>query len=632
MHVPDPQDGVAAIDPEATATDQSGTDPDDVDPEDGASGHTTLGASAFPAHPRQLSLALPAPAAEAEDVLVPARMVNEWAYCPRLAYLEWVDGEWADSGDTEEGRRVHARVDAAAPKLPPPDAVEEDAPPFRTRSVELASERLGLIAKLDLLEGEDGFVSPVDYKKGKRPHVEAGAYEPERVQICAQALILEDNGYRVAEGFLWFAASRERVRVVFDEALRARTLEAANGLRLAASARRIPSPLENSRKCIRCSLLPICLPDEVNLFRTGAVPRTPPPAADSALPLYVQQPGARIGKEGEVLVVKSPVARAPEQERDEHHRDKETEIRIAIGDVSELVLAGPVNLSTPALHALMRAEVPVAWMTSGFWFLGTTGGRGPRSSGARAAQYRLREDAGRRLAFARSLVEAKLKNQRTLLRRNWRAAEDGREPVMERLRQLVARLPQARDTGALMGMEGEGAALYFRAWPGLLNEKAASLPAFAFDRRSRRPPADPVNACLSLCYALLTRTVATALEVAGLDPWAGLYHVDRPGRPSLALDMMEPLRPILADSAVLTAINQGELAPKDFVTMGPGCNLTVNGRRTLIRAFERRLDQEMAHPVFGYQLSMRRMLHVQARLLVRHLRGEMPSYPHYVPR
>jgi CRISPR-associated endonuclease Cas1/CRISPR-associated protein Cas4 len=632
MHASDPQDGAATVGPEAAAADRFGADPDDADPEGGASGHTNPAASAFPAHPRQLSLALPAPAAEAGEVLVPARMVNEWVYCPRLAYLEWVDGEWADSGDTEEGRRVHARVDSAAPKLPPPDAVEEDAPPFRTRSVELASERLGLVARLDLLEGEDGFVSPVDYKKGKRPHVEAGAYEPERVQICAQALILEDNGYRVAEGFLWFAASRERVRVVFDEELRARTLEAANGLRLAAAARRIPPPLENSRKCTRCSLLPICLPDEVNLFRTGAVPRTPPPAADSALPLYVQQPGARIGKEGEVLVVKSPVERAPEQERDEHHRDRETESRIAIGDVSELVLAGPVNLSTPALHALMRAEVPVAWMTSGFWFLGTTGGRGPRSSGARAAQYRLREDAGRRLAFARSLVEAKLTHQRTLLRRNWRAAEDGREPVMGRLRQLVARLPQARDIGELMGMEGEGAALYFRAWPGLLNEKAAALPAFAFDRRSRRPPADPVNACLSLCYALLARTVATALEVAGLDPWAGLYHVDRPGRPSLALDMMEPLRPILADSAVLTAINQGELTPKDFVTMGPGCNLTVNGRRTLIRAFERRLDQEVAHPVFGYQLSMRRMLHVQARLLVRHLRGETPTYPHYVPR
>lgn len=599
--------------------------------------------------PRQLGLPLPAPPAAADDPLVPARMVNEWVYCPRLAYLEWVEGEWADSGDTEQGRRVHARVDAGRPKLPPPpeatagneggDEGEDEGPaPFRTRSVELASERLGLVAKMDLVEGDGATVTPVDYKKGKRPHVEAGAYEPERVQLCAQALILEDCGYRVEDGFLWFAGSRERVPVRFDEALRARTLEAAAGLRLAAAARRIPPPLENSRKCHRCSLLPICLPDEVNLFRTGAVPRTPPPPADAALPLYVQQPGARVGKEGDVLVVKAapdrrrrrPAAAAAAEAEDEDGPERET--RIPIGEVSELILAGPVSLSTPALHALARADVPVTWMSSGFWVLAGTGGRGPRSAANRMAQYAARDDPLRRLAFARALVEAKLRNQRTLLRRNWRGPAVERDAVLERLARLVPRAVAARDLQTLLGLEGDGAALYFRAFPGLLTEKAAALPAFAFDRRTRRPPADPVNACLSLSYALLTRAVATTLDSVGLDPWAGLYHTDRPGRPALALDLMEPLRPILADSAVLTALNQGELTPGDFVVAGPGCNLTPGGRRTLIRAFERRLEQEAAHPVFGYQISMRRMLHVQARLLARHLRGEVPVYPHYVPR
>lgn len=377
--------------------------------------------------------------------------------------------------------------------------------------------------------------------------------------------------------------------------------------------------------------------------------RTPPPPVDAALPLYVQHPGARVGKEGEVLVIKRP---ADDQSGDDGGADDppdatpaakgrggrkaappaEVETRVSIADVSELVLAGPVTLSTPALHALIRAEVPVVWMSSGFWYLGSTGGRGPQSTGARAAQYRTRDDIPRRLAFARALVEAKLRNQRTLLRRNWRGADGDRDAVLDRLRQLVARLPTVHDLPGVLGVEGEGAALYFRAWPHLLNERAVSLPAFAFERRSRRPPADPVNACLSLCYALLTRVVATSLEVAGLDPWAGLYHVDRPGRPALALDMMEPLRPILADSTVLTALNTAELQPTDFVTRGPGCNLTVSGRRTLIRIFERRLEQEATHPVFGYQISMRRMLHVQARLLARHLRGEVATYPHYVPR
>lgn len=564
----------------------------------------------------QLTLPLPAPPETDPDLLVPARMVNEWAYCPRLAYLEWVEGAWAANADTEEGKRAHARVDAGRGTLPPPEEADS-APPFEVRSIELASDRLGLVAKMDVIEGEDGVVTPIDFKKGKRPHVEGGAYEPERVQLCVQALVLEDNGYRVGEGFLWFAGSRERVPVVFDEELRARTREAASGLRLAAAARRVPPPLDNSRKCARCSLLPICLPDEVNLFRSGGAPRTPPPAADSALPLYVQQPGARVGKKGDLLVISI-----------ENEPDRE----VPVGEVSELVLAGPVSLSTPALHALVKEEIPIAWMSSGFWFIATTGARGPRSAHAREGQYAARADAFRRLLFARDLVRAKLRNQRTIMRRNWRGNEAERENATETLKRLADRATKAAGLPELLGVEGEGAAVYFRALPALFTDRVAALPAFSFERRSRRPPADPVNACLSLCYALLTRTCATALEIAGLDPWAGLYHADRPGRPALALDFMEPLRPILADSTVLTALNNGELAPADFITAGPGCNLTAGGRRTLIRAFERRLDQEASHPTFGYQISMRRMLHVQARLFARHLLGEIDSYPHYCPR
>lgn len=217
------------------------------DPPDGAGAPSSVSAAPSGPDHQQFVLPLPAPAALADEALVPAGMINAWAYCPRLAYLEWVDGEWADTADTEQGRRVHARVDAGPAVLPAPDAVMEDGQPFRTQAVELSSERLGLIAKLDLLEGEDGFVIPVEYKKGRRPHVDVGAHEPERVQLCAQALVLEDNGYRVREGFLWFAGSRERVPVSFDEMLRARTLEAASSLRLAAATRRIPPPLENSR-------------------------------------------------------------------------------------------------------------------------------------------------------------------------------------------------------------------------------------------------------------------------------------------------------------------------------------------------------------------------------------------------
>ncbi len=565
----------------------------------------------------QPELPLPAPPAAADEALVPARMVNEWAYCPRLAVLEWVHGEWADNADTATGRRAHRATETGrAPALPAPEALDEDQS-LRTRRLPIASERLGLIAEIDILEAEDGAVTPVDVKAGRRPHVAEGAYLPERVQLCVQGLLLREAGYRCDEGALWFAESRERVRVPFTEELIATTLRAASELRLAAAAGRLPPPLEASPKCPRCALLPICLPDEVNWFRHGAIPRTPPPPASPALPLYVQTPGARISRRGHTLVI---------QVKDEEDRI------VSFDDVSELVLAGPASLTTPALHELLRRNIPVAWMSSGFWFLGTTGARGPRSAAIRTAQYTAAADGRHCLAFARDLIAAKIRNQRTLLRRNWRGDGGERTALIDRLARLAERATRAETIAALRGFEGEAAAQYFRALPQAFSERVTALPTFRFERRNRRPPADPVNACLSLTYAVLTRTIAAALEIAGLDPWKGLYHVERPGRPALALDFMEPFRPLLADSAVLTALNNGEVAPGDFVFAAGGCNLSPKARRKLISAWERRLNQTTTHPVFGYQLSMRRMLHVQCRLLARYLLGEISSCPHYTPR
>ncbi|HZP96250.1 MAG TPA: CRISPR-associated endonuclease Cas1 [Candidatus Limnocylindria bacterium] len=562
-----------------------------------------------------------ADASPTSDVpLVPARMVNEWVYCPRLAWLEWVEGQWAESGDTAQGRRVHARVDVAGPALPDVEAVEAGAE-LKTRSVMLSSERLGLIAKIDLLETAGGSVTPVDYKKGKRPHVAEGAFEPERVQVCAQALVLEDNGYTVAEGMLWFAESRERVRVVLDDDLRARTIRAIAELRRAAAGGEAPPPLENSPKCPRCSLLGICLPDEVNYLRGHAVPRPIVVPDEPSLPLYVQSPGARVRKDGETIQIETDEGR--------------TEARLI--DVSELAVYGPVSVSTPLLHELMSREIPVAWFSSGGWFMGHTTGAGEKNVAIRVAQYRAALDETRALAIARGIVAAKIRNARTILRRNWKqaSAEVEREQAMNELKWLALRAERARDADQLLGLEGEAAAVHFRHFARLLSPPRSSgktFTTFAFEHRNRRPPTDPVNALLSYAYGLLLRTVHVALAGAGFDPYLGFYHRPRHGRPALALDLMEPYRPLLADSTVINAINNGEVKPWDFVYSGPACALTKSGRRALIASYERRLDQETTHPLFGYRLSMRRLLSVQARLLARHLLGETDSYPHYVPR
>lgn len=565
----------------------------------------------------QISLPLPPPPADAQTPLVPARMVNEWVYCPRLAYLEWVEGEWADSADTVQGKRTHTRVDKGGGHLPSPDELDEEM--SQVRSITMSSERLGVIAKMDVLSIRDGVVMPVDFKKGKRPHVKAGAYEPERVQVCVQAMILEDNGYQVEQGAIWYVGSRERVRINLDEDLRTRTLEAVRELRAAAETRTRPPPLENSPKCPRCSLAGICLPDETNLFNRGYPPRPLNPSDDPALPLYVQTPRTRLRKKGERLIVES--------------QDKTVEVPMI--DVSQVALFGPVSVTTPALHALMRAEIPVSWFTTGGWFLGHTIGTGSGNVAVREAQYRTAFSARRSLAFSRDLVNAKVRNSRTMLRRNWRAERgmDEKQDAMAGLKRIARRTLHARDVPQLLGLEGEAAAIYFSHFEKMLAPTATEgLDEFSFTTRNRRPPADPVNAMLSLAYALLARTLTTTISATGLDPYMGLYHRPRHGRPALALDVMEPFRAILADSCVIQAVNNGEVKFGDFISNGPACSLKPNGRKALIAAFERRLEQVTTHPLFGYRVSMRRMLEVQARLLSRHFQGEIVKYPHYLPR
>lgn len=563
----------------------------------------------------QPELPLRAPPLPADLPHLPARMINGHVYCPRLAYLEWVQGEWADSADTQEGRFRHRRIEKPAGELPSPDDLGDDDR-IHAHSLTLASERLGLIARVDLIEADDGAVVPVDYKRGKRPHVGSGAYDPERVQVCVQGLLLEDRGYVCDEGVLYFCESRERVRVPFDDELRVKTRDAIHGLRLIAAGHHAPPPLEDSPKCSRCSVVGICLPDEVNFLKRGTVnPRPLAVGRDDALPLYVQAQRARIGKQAETLRIEVEDAPA-------------TTARLI--DVSQLVLIGNISITTPVVHELMRRDIPVSWYSYGGWFLGHTTGTGHKNVELRTAQYRASFDPAVCLALARGLVAAKLKNGRILLRRNWR---DGEPPptLLDDLKRQSEHALRARGLPELLGIEGSGAAVYFRHLAGTL-KRAGGEPAFNFETRNRRPPTDPVNALLSFAYALLTRTFTVTLSAVGFDPYRGFYHQPRYGRPALALDLMEPFRPLIAESAVIQAINNGEVQASDFVRAGPAAALKPDGRKRLIAAFERRLSHEITHPLFGYRLSYRRLLEVQGRLLGRWLLGEIPEYPQFVTR
>jgi len=543
---------------------------------------------------------------------IPARMINEFSYCPRLFFLEWVDSEFEDNHFTVDGRFAHRKLDDGEPTAP----LREAGPTWRARSVELSSVALGVSAKVDLVESSGGEVRPVDTKRGAAPDVPEGAFEPERVQLCLYGLLLREQGYRCTAGELYFAGSRTRVEIAFDEALVARTLELVSQARGVARQKVAPPPLVGSRKCEGCSLAPLCLPDELNLLRgaTDEAPRPLLPARDDAQPLYVQELGARIGVSGHCIEVRD--------------RDRKKIADAALVDVSQVVAWGNVQVSSQAIRELATRGIPVAWLSTGGWLSGVLDGLGHGHVALRQAQYAAASSGARALELSRAFVATKILNCRTMLRRNLTGAEAG---LLRDLAHEAERALTAPSREVLLGIEGNAARMYFEAFAKLLTPQEG-LTEFDFSTRNRRPPKDAVNALLSFAYAMLNRELAVTARVVGFDPYLGFLHQPRHGRLSLALDLMEEFRPLLADSVVVSLVNMRAIEPGDFLRRGVGVTLKPEGRKKFLRAWERRMSDQVTHPVFGYRVSYRRVLEMQTRLLARHLLGELAEYPGFKTR
>lgn len=565
-------------------------------------------------------------------------MVAQYTYCPRRFHLMYVEGRWEDNSFTLEGKAIHRRVDridqllpvAAGPEQAPAPEPEGDPPPEIARSVSLADDELGFMGKLDLVSAdpEGGEAVPVETKRGRVPNVPLRSYPPERVQLMAQGLLLRRHGYRSDHGYLYFAGSKTRVRVDFDAELERQTLEIIAAVREGRAATEMPPPLEDSPKCWGCSLCGICLPDETRELReslnekeadAGTDPRRLYPARDRATPFYVQEQGARIGKTNERLTVT---------------KDGEIIGETRLIDTSQVVIFGNVQISSQAMHLLMDRGKPIIHFSTGAWFHGLSHGMGIENSYSRAAQYAAAADPNICSRFTIPLIHAKVANQRALILRN--GSGEAKDRCVSALAAHLRTLDPSELAGApispdyLRGWEGQAAAHYFAAFSSML--KTGELPDFDFQLRNRRPPKDPVNALLSFTYALLVKESLVALWSEGLDPWWGLHHRPRHGRPALALDFMEPFRPIIADSVVITVINTGMVRPKDFETNANGCAMKPAAKKALLRAWEQRLDQIYTHPEFGYRCSWRTILRIQARLLVRWLRGDIPKLPWPVVR
>ena len=613
---------------------------------------------------------------EAEPQQIPARMLNEFVYCQRLFYYEFVEGVFVESADTLRGGAIHQRVDSGNGALPAAKRkLETDKPKeaqgttadaadsaskaaetqsteletIHSRSVQMGSERLGVVAKMDLVESKTGKedlltaleVCPVDYKAGAPKEGEEAneLWDTDKMQLGLQALILRDNGYACNEGIIYYRATKQRVRLPITSELENWILQNITDARRVATGL-IPPPLINSPKCVRCSLAPVCLPDETRMLAeapppdpdlqeksdsSAQKPAEPPrrliAARDDTRPLYLNTQGFRVGCKDEVLQVKE--------------RDKVVD-EVRLRDLSHVALFGNIQISTQAVQSLCEMEIPITYFSMGGWFYGITRGHTLKNVFLRMEQFRLARDEVKCLSLARQFVHGKIRNHRTLLMRNHLEPP---EPVILKLKRASEDALVATSIEELLGIEGAAASQYFQQFNGMVkiaDELASEHNPikdtkqlafnFNFTNRNRRPPTDPVNAMLSLAYSMLSKDCTLAALAVGFDPYIGFFHQPRFGRPALALDLMEEMRPLIAESTVLSCINNRVVTEKDFVRAGQAVNLTAPGRKRFFQMYEQRMSSLITHPLFDYKVSYRRALELQARLLAKTLTGEIAEY------
>jgi CRISPR-associated protein Cas1 len=537
-------------------------------------------------------------------------MLVQYAYCPRLFYLEWIDGEFRHNVHTVEGKFDHRRSDSDT------ESKTWLGELTRRRSVSLSSNSEQLSGRMDMVETEDGRTSPVEIKHGKLPP--QGPWRDHRVQVCAYALILRDNGYDVATGQVCYAGSRKRVPVDITPELVRTTRNLVKAALRASREESPPPPLKSSRKCEGCSLAPVCLPDEYWALEAYDSTGHPPtqqrriiPARDDCLPLYVQEQGSYVSRSGKLLKV----------------RKKGEELgSIRLNQTSQVCLMGSgIQMSTQAVHSCLNGDVPILYFSSGGYYLGATTTLSTRSPRIRLAQYSTANDESASLGIARSIVSAKIHNTRTFLMRNARDTGPG---ALSGLKSLKSRALQADSAESLLGIEGGAASIYFGEFARMLKCDSG----LRFLKRSRRPPKDEINAMLSYAYGMLVKDCTVALNATGFDPSLGFYHKPRPGRPGLALDLMEIFRPLIADSAVLFAANSGMVRPTDFMSGAGSVGMKKRARKAVIRSYERRMEQMVTHPVFDYRISYRRVLEIESRLVAKLITGELDEYRPFTTR
>lgn len=520
---------------------------------------------------------------------LPISLVLHTEFCPRRTWLE-LNGEQTDTAQMQAGTSAHARVD---------DVKTSSAK--RLTSVKVWSNELGLIGICDSIERlPDGSIRVVEHKATpvrKRPVVT----EANRLQLALQGLCLKEMGHENIEFAVYFSDHRKRVDVELGEDDFAHAREQVRRTNEIAASKSSPLPLDEDPQCSWCSHISVCLPDE---HHGKPVMRR----------IQVQNP------DSQVLHLTEQGSRASKRNgRVEVHLKNELLGSAPLERIQAVVVHGNIDLSSALIRELAWQNRPVVWCSSTGrlygWLLSADGPNGL----SRVRQHVL-ADAGF-LPIASEIISAKIYNQATLLRRHGDA-----EPAVQKLRYLQTVAPQVTDISTLFGVEGEAASYYFEAFGTMLDVNALDEIGARWQGRVGRGAQDHVNVLLNYAYGMLTSECVRAFVACGLDPHAGFLHSSNRNKPAGALDLMEEFRPIIADSVVLTLINRREISRKDFFQQDAGMALTPDGRKKVVRAFERRIQTQIKHPIFGYSVTWRRAIEVQARMMLGVIDGSQPSY------
>lgn len=521
------------------------------------------------------------------------------AYCPRLFYLEEVEELYTQDAAVFAGRRLHAELERKE---------GED-----WEDLTLESEELGLRGRVDALRNRDRSLIPYEHKRGRcrrGPDDRPEAWESDRLQTLAYCYLVEVAlSVTVREGRIRYHADNVLVKVPFDNAGRAEVRRQIERARALQKATLRPPVTENERLCGRCSLAPVCLPEEARLAHNAQwEPTRLFPKDDERQVLHLTEPGSKVGKSGDRL----KIAR----------RDRPAEF-VPVQQVGQVALHGAVQISTQALHFCSDRGVGVHLITGGGRYIGSFDFR-QGSIQRRIQQYTALSQPEVCLRLAKTLVTCRGQSQRKLLMRGKRNVASGvaeLEAAIAQMQRVAKQISQAESLETLLGLEGNLAALYFGALPCLVSAEAPAEMRFA--GRNRRPPKDRFNALLGFGYALLLKDVANAILAVGLEPALGFYHQPRSQAYPLALDLMEIFRVPLVDMPILGSINRLQWnVAEDFEVRGPQVWLSDTGRRKFIELYERRKEDTWKHPTLQYSLTYRRLLELEVRLLEKEWSGE----------